>query len=165
MLALVAFTGCGEDAAPSGADGYETTVYRAQATQGGKQVGRFDGVRVRLDAATIHVELGQGTLSFFAGCNRYDATATARDGTLQVAAFTQTRLQCPAELENVDAWLAGFFAGPVRVSETPLVMTAGRRVLRLAPDPEYVLPESDEVVPQVLQHGSGAPPPEPPTMR
>lgn len=164
-LGLAVLAGCGgEDRPTSSDDEPVSTVYRAvEATQGGRPVGRFDGIVVRLDEAAIHLELGQGTLSFFAGCNRYDATTSTREGTMQVAEPRRTWISCPADLENVDAWLADFFAGPVAVTEEPLVMTAGRRVLRLVPDPDYVLPEPDEVVPPVLQHGPRSPAPVPPS--
>lgn len=163
-LGLAVLAGCGGEDRPTSSDDEKvSTVYRAvEATQGGKPVGRFDGIAVRLDGAAIHLELGQGTLSFFAGCNRYDATTSTREGTMQVAEPRRTWISCPADLENVDAWLADFLAGPVTVTREPLVLTAGRRALRLVPDPDYVLPERDEVVPPVLQHGPGGPAPEPP---
>src|SRR3954471_55091 len=115
----------------------------------GGETGRYDDLWGRTFLSTMVTANGQarplvpgsrlrltfqdGQVRAHAGCNHMAGAVALDDGRLEVGALTSTLMSCGADLDEQDAWLAGFLnAGPTwRLDGDDLMLGTGDTELRL----------------------------------
>lgn len=141
LAAVALAAGCGAETGDGDADarsGGRTpiegrTLVVTKVTDAGRPHEIVPGSQIRL-------ELSDGSLRLHAGCNHLSGDYEIDGDTITVGPVGGTEMGCPPTLMAQDTWLAGLFAEPVAVGESPLTLTAGDVVLELA-DRESVSPD------------------------